>query len=480
MNKVYVQPYSQAYIILTASDDGIEQELSDHFSFQVNNYKFMPAYKAGRWDGYIRLFDRRTKLIYAGLVHEIEKFCEKHNYDLEMDHSMFAENEISEKEALEHVKYLDLPFEPRDYQMEAFIDAIRKKRRTIISPTGSGKSLIAYLIATYLNLKTLIIVPRTDLVHQLSNDFKDYGYQDDMHLIYSGKDKESDCLFNFTTWQSVYKMPKKWFEQFDCVIVDETHGAKSQSITRILTNLSECEYRYGLTGTLDGQEINKLVIEGLLGPVRYAAKTHELIENEHLAAFKIKCIVLHYSDEIKQKLYNSPYQDEIDFLIGYEPRNNFLRNLALSLKGNTVTLCRYVEKHGDILHDKISKANDEETYYFYGGVDAEVRSSWRKAIEENDNAQIIATIGSFAVGTNIKSLKNIIFASPSKARINTLQAIGRVLRLHEGKDTAVLYDIADNLEWNKKRNYTINHFVERLKIYKQEKLPFKIYNVRIK
>jgi superfamily II DNA or RNA helicase len=464
-------------------DPGIAFELNDHFTFEVPGAKFMPAVRNKFWDGKIRLFNALTCHIYAGLNKYIEEFAQKRNYKVEYNYDISAE-EFSVKEANDFVDSLNIPskFERRDYQIDAFVYAIRNRRAMMLSPTASGKSFIIYLITRYYNARTLIIVPTTSLVSQLASDFADYGFASDkfVHRIFSGQDKQTSKPITISTWQSIYKLDKKYFEQFDVVIGDEAHLFKAKSLTSIMSKLGSCPHRFGFTGTLDGTQTHKLVLEGLFGLVRKVTTTSELIEQKHLANFMIKAIVLKYSDEIKKQISKYDYQAELDFLVRNTARNNFIKNLALSLKGNTLILFQFVEKHGDVLHDMIKNATDQPVYYVYGGVDGEEREQIRKIVEEQQNAIIVASSGTFSTGVNIRNLHNVIFASPSKSKIRNLQSIGRGLRKSDSKDSATLYDIADDMTWKNRKNYTILHFMERMRIYNEEKFDYKIYPVNLK
>jgi superfamily II DNA or RNA helicase len=276
-------------------------------------------------------------------------------------------------------------------------------------------------------------------------------------------------------------MPKKYFEQFDVVIGDEAHLFKAKSLVSIMSKLEKCKYRFGFTGTLDGSQTNKLVLEGLFGAVKRVTTTADLIDQKHLAEFKIKAIVLSYDDVTRKMVSKMDYQTEIDWIVRNQARNRFIKNLALSLTGNSLLLFQYVEKHGDVLYDMIKKAADgRNVYYVAGKTETEDRERIRKIIETEKDAIIVASTGVFSTGINIKNLHNIIFTSPSKSRIKNLQSIGRVLRKSESKDSATLYDIADDLSHKSKQNYTIQHFKERVKIYTEEQFPFKIYSVTLK
>jgi superfamily II DNA or RNA helicase len=276
-------------------------------------------------------------------------------------------------------------------------------------------------------------------------------------------------------------MPKEYFEQFDYVIGDEAHLFKAQSLTSILTSCINAKYRIGLTGTLDGTKTHKLVLEGLFGKVKQVTTTRELIDNQQVSDFEIKCLVLKYNDDLCQQFKDKTYQEEIEFLISNEQRNKFIRNLTISLGTNTLVLYQMVEKHGKILYNMIKdKAVDRKVFFVSGNTDTDAREEIRRIMEKENDAIVVASFGTFSTGINIRNLHNIIFASPSKSRVRNLQSIGRGLRQAEGKTKATLYDIADDLRYKKHMNFTLKHFVERVKIYNEEKFSFKIYKIGIK
>ena len=372
VNEVYVKIHCE---------QGEAMELSEYFTFYVPGYKFMPAFRRKVWDGKIRLFDRQTNTIYSGLLHYIEKFCNEHNYKIQYDASIDLADEFSLNEAEEFIKTLNLPFEVRDYQLDAFVYAIRNRRGLLLSPTASGKSLIVYLITRYLQCKTLIIVPTISLVSQMYKDFKDYGFDSDTHChtITSGADKTTKKLITISTWQSIYKLPTEWFAQYDLVIGDEAHLFKAQSLTKIMTKLTDCAYRFGLTGTLDGTQTHRLVLEGLFGKVRQIVTTKELIDNKKLADFKIKALVLRHNEISCDANKKSSYQEEIEYLISSVERNKFITNLTISLKHNTLVLYQFVHKHGQNLYEMIvSKAGDRKVFFVHGGIEAEEREMIRE------------------------------------------------------------------------------------------------------
>ena len=176
------------------------------------------------------------------------------------------------------------------------------------------------------------------------------------------------------------------------------------------------------------------------------------------------------------------FEEEVQYIITHEKRNRLIRNLALDLKGNTLILFARVEAHGEPLYDMINSNTLEQRHVFFvhGGVPTEDREKIREITEQEDNAIIVASYGTFSTGINIKRLHNVIFASPSKSRIRNLQSIGRVLRKGNGKVKATLYDIADDISTKSRKNYTLNHLIERIKVYNEENFNYDIVNIPIK
>ena len=469
------------------SDIHVYYELADYFTFEVPGAKFMPTYKNKYWDGKIRLFNIQNGEIYVGLLDKIIQFCKDHEYTYQFKKNdyyglPFEVNPNISKEGVKDYVTSISKYKPRDYQVDGIYDALKHNRKLLISPTASGKSLMIYGIVRYFverKQNTLIVVPTTSLVEQMYKDFADYGWDvgSYCHKIYAGKERDTDAQVIITTWQSIYKLPRKYFERFSVVIGDEAHQFKSKSLISIMTKLGNAKYRYGFTGTLDGTQTHKWVLEGLFGPSYKIIKTDELMKKGHVATLDINVLLLKHPPNKFET-----FEDEIQYIIGHQKRNNFIRNLALDLKGNTLILFARVEGHGEPLYNLINNNSiiERHVFFVHGGVATEDRERIREITESENNAIIVASYGTFSTGINIKNLHNIIFASPSKSRIRNLQSIGRVLRKGSNKTKATLYDIADDISYKSRRNYTLNHLIERIKVYNEENFNYDIVNIPLK
>jgi len=486
MSHLVIAKKNEVFLSVNA-EPHVYYELADQFTFEVPGAKFSPAYKKKFWDGKIRLFNTQTGEIYVGLLDRVVQFCQDHGYTYEFVDSKhyglpFEVNKGISKEGVKDYMNAICKHKPRPYQVEGVYDALRHNRKLLISPTASGKSLMIYSIVRYYveqKRNTLIVVPTTSLVEQMYKDFADYGWDvgSFCHKIYAGKERETDSQVIITTWQSIYKLPRKYFERFSVVVGDEAHQFKSKSLISIMTKLHQCKYRFGFTGTLDGTQTHKWVLEGLFGPSYKIIKTDELMKKGHLAKLDINVLLLKHPPN---KFEN--FEEEVQYIITHNRRNNFIKNLALDLKGNTLILFARVEGHGEPLYELINSntSNDRHVFFVHGGVDTESRESVREITEQEKDAIIIASYGTFSTGINIKNLHNVIFASPSKSRIRNLQSIGRVLRKGNKKTKATLYDIADDISYKSRKNYTLNHLIERIKVYNEENFDYDIVSIPLK
>jgi len=479
---IIITKHNESFVRINC-EPAIFEELAEFFTFYADDYKFSPMYKRKVWDGKIRLLNKKTMQLPHGLAFYVCKIARDKGYTCLNQTNQ--ETNFTLKDAEFFANSLKLPMEPRDYQLAAFATAIRSNRRLILSPTASGKSLVAYLLVRFLLqfecAQGVLIVPTVSLVEQMYGDFEDYSKNNKWNVgkycqkVYAGFDKNISSPLVISTWQSLQDFAPKYFSPFDFVIGDEAHTFKAKSLSYIMNSMNNARFRIGMTGTVKDTQVNLLSIEGHFGPTYKAISTKELMDRGQIAQLQIRCIVLSHPHHARKKM---DYQEEVDFIVSNTARNEYVRDLALSMDKNTLVLFNYVEKHGQIIHDLIEeRGNGRKVFFVHGGVDAEDREMIRHLTEQENDAIIVASLGTFSTGVNIKNLHNIIFAHIGKSKIKILQSIGRGLRLSENKTNAVIYDLVDDLRYNDEINYSMRHYVERVKIYNEEK--FKISNSKM-
>ena len=481
---------NEVYIKLEEVEPSLAAELNDFFTFEVPGHKFMPSFRNKMWDGKIRLYNVMNGEIYMGLLPYIEEYLKKTGEDYELKNGVTNEREISRSVVQGFVRGLrptlgGTRIKIRDYQLDAIAHGIATNRALLISPTASGKSLVIYCLVRYyqmMELKTLILVPTTSLVEQMYKDFEDYGWSSGTYCqkIYQGHDKKVTKDVVISTWQSIHRMPRPYFRQFGVVFGDEAHLFKAKSLTGIMTKLDTCKYRFGLTGTLDGTQTHRLVLEGLFGKAKYVVTTKELIDNKTLASLQINCLVLNYPEEDRQIVKDFDYASELEYIVTKAERNTFLCNLMDRVNGNTLCLFQFVEKHGAVLYKLIEdKYKDRKVFFVYGGVNTDTREEIRRIVENEEAAIIVASYGTFSTGINIRNISNIVFASPSKSKIRVLQSLGRGLRLGDKSKSLRVFDIADDLSIDSRQNFTLRHFKERINIYVEQRFNYKVDRIKL-
>ena len=478
---IHIERLNEVYMRLNC-EPALLREVGEFFSFLIPNHKFHPLVKSKVWNGRINLLDSRRGTLYTGLREHLRKFAEDRGYELTGLEQYAPEDVTAELD--QFLGDINVPFELHDFQEAAFRHAIAHKSVTMLSATSSGKSLIIYLLARYMESisgRTLIIVPSVTLVNQLWSDFKEYSVDngwnyDNCHKVTAGVCKTTDLPITISTWQSLQKLKDKaaFMSNFDMVVVDECHQSHAKELQSLLEAALHVPYRIGMTGTLQDAKANSWVIEGLLGPVLPVVKAAELMKQGKAAQITIRNIILKHSEDNCKLLTKATYQQEIDFLCANPARNKFIYNLTKSTRGNTLVLFRYVDKHGKEL-EKLLQETGKTVHFISGKTKGDVREQIRHILATETNSVLLASVGVLAVGVSIRNLHNLVLTAPSKSKIKILQSIGRMMRLMEGKTKATVYDLADDLIHKKHINYTLRHFQDRIQMYASEGFDYTIH-----
>lgn len=473
---VTIVPVDDVWVRVDA-EEAVLREISAHFTFIIPAAKFMKGYR--HWDGKIHLFKLREQLLYRGLLPRLMDYLAQHGHPVTS--RVPTPDDLPLDDVIVWVRAQLLPVQPRPYQIAALRQLLADRRGIILSPTGSGKSLIMHLVVQYLNLPTLIVVPTTSLVAQLRNDFISYGVDaSDIHTITAGQSKTTAAPITISTWQSIYELPPSYYAKFQCVFVDEVHLAKSKSLSGLMEKCVSVPYRFGCTGTLDDTQAHQLILEGLFGAVTRVTTTHQLMQQQHLTPLRVKLCGIVYPDAVKKSLRGASYQDEVEYLVTSPERLEIVARTAARAKGNVLVLFNFIEKHGVPLFDRIQHlVVDREVHFISGSVPGEERERVRQWVNQNDRQIIVASYGTFSTGIDLPKLDTLIFASPSKSKVRVLQSIGRSLRLHRDKTHATLVDFVDDLRTGTHVNHTFRHAELRVQYYASERFPYELHTLPV-
>lgn len=338
--------------------------LRNNFSFYADGYRFNSKYRTGVWDGKINLIDIKG-VFPSGLLKRVLRHCREQELTIKVNEIWrYKDNEVTDEQLNLLASYCR--FEPYDYQVTATKKVLAKRKMLLKSPTSSGKSLMIYMLYRWCvdnGLPLLITVPSTSLAEQLISDFRDYVSDDhdvDQYVdtLYSGKDKNTEKLVIISTWQTCSKMPDQWVKKFRFYICDEAHGASSAELTNIINKMSDCEYRVGYTGTLNGAEMHEIEMNARFGDIYQTITTRELIDRGIVTDILINAINLTYSEDVLKNMWaysGGDYQKEIDFIVDLDVRNKYIVEKSLNLDGNTLMLFNFIDRHGSLLLDMLNQ-----------------------------------------------------------------------------------------------------------------------------
>jgi superfamily II DNA or RNA helicase len=475
--------YQNASACKIIAEPHIVMEIHARYRFRPEGFQFNPKYKAGIWSGWIELIGRNGSCP-VGLVPEVMRFAIDSGYKCKVSEEFSAFKETFKFDP----KELDLPFDLRDYQVDAVQRALDKKRQILLLATSAGKSAVMYALSRIFVGKTLVIVPNLSLISQIESDYKAYSskngwsVQDSCTFIFGGQDKKVNKPITVSTWQSIYSIKDdRWFQQFDNVIVDEVHLASSASLVSIMQRCTNAFYRIGLSGTLDKSKTNEMSLVANFGPVHRIVSAKQLMDAGHVTKAVVKPIVLVYPEKVCKPIRGLPYDDELDVVVKSKSRNRFLMNFANGLNGNSLFLFRFVDKHAEVIKQAIIDSGSKKTVHIItADTKKDVREALRKTVETSDDNIIISTYALFSTGVSINNLHHVVFASPTKSSVKVLQSIGRSLRKHDSKQLATIWDIVDDYRGDyETKNYLFEHFEERLACYISEQFDVDVKELKI-
>lgn len=460
MKKCYITVRDEVFCTISGLEPSDHEFLDHKFALMVEGAFFMPLYKLGRWDGKVRFFDKAGK-IYHRLLPDVLPFLESWGYDItlndlrkpvELIPTRIDEDWFLNKEGME------LKVKLRPYQLSAVNACLEATSGFIEAATGSGKTwmvaALADVMATH-EKRTIVIVPSDDLVKQTVATFRlgllDVG-------VYSGASKDIYHMVVVATWQALQNNPSVVAE-FDCVVVDEAHGAKAKVVGDLINaHGKDIGYRFGFTGTMPKPAIDQLTLKGSIGEVLFSISAKELMDLGYLAKLEIEPVEI--EDDVPEEFPD--YGSEKAFLSKSPDRLDFLADLIIAKAaqyGNTFVLVNSI-KQGKELQKLI-----KDSVFLHGADDTEVRAEWYSLFEKRDDLIVIATFGIASTGISIDRIFCEIMIDAGKSFIRCIQSIGRSLRMGHDKDRVHLVDVHSKLKWSKK------HYRERVKYYKQAEYP---------
>lgn len=476
------------------------EQLCISYNKDVKNYRFSPAYKAGRWDGKINFM--KGRYLPASTYQYLFDLCEANGFHCEITNiEDFFDTSIDYEEFKEWVDSLFVNHpdkKPRYYQIDAAYRMLRSRRCMAQLATSAGKTMIAFIVFMYLLYvkkvkKVVMVVPKIDLVLQPTSDFEDYNQGCKLPFtiqqIFSGCKVKPDANIYIGTYQSLVKECQEYFDQFGAVITDECHLATNTSEIKIM---EKCKfpYRFGLSGTIPATKYaDGLTLLTNFGPIVMNVKAIDLQQEGFISNCKITQVRMDYTSEHQKEMFKKArkqlmavgkgkdmFQLENKFVNESEKRFNIITKLLAKTDKNTMVLFGTVD-YGKKIFNWLKENTNKMVYYIDGSIDKKVREEIRKRMEVKNDVVLVASFGTSSTGISINNIFNIFFVSSYKSTATILQSVGRGLRKSEkiGKDFVNIYDMSDNLYSG---CYEMAHARERIKLYEGQCFPYEVKNLK--
>jgi superfamily II DNA or RNA helicase len=494
--------HNDKLLTLTAATEMEMEQVKLSFTREAANAKWDPRVKKGWWDGKISYF-KSNRYLPSGLWHELVEVSKQYNFEININGIQRKfDRDIDKEEFVAWVneKWADSPMKPRDYQIETAFQIIKYKSCLAELATSAGKTLIIFMVMAYLleskkSKKILMIVPTVDLVVQSSEDFYEYnegsiGLKLQIQQIFAGSVIRDGANIVVGTYQSLVKKDKEYFDAFDCVIVDETHKAKSASIKSILEKCEEADRKFGLSGTIPKPgTLDRLTLMAYTGPIITSIRADFLIEQGHITPCEVYAIEMNYaSTEVREGFKTLHARSEEDrkkllhleqnYAIQSEARLEFITDMILKNKKNALVLFYRIE-YGNKLYDKLREKTSRRIFYIDGGTDKDLRAMHKDNLEEGEQKIMIASYGTFSTGINVKNIHTIYLCESFKSEVIIRQSIGRGLRKHTDKDKLLIIDFIDDYRIGRYNNYLYKHGLARQEIYRDQNFPYNVRSVDV-
>jgi len=469
--------------------DGIEaadrRALVKMFSYEVPGARYLPSVRLGRWDGKVSYFNLGGSS-YVNLLDKIIPYLDNRGYDIELNDvrdyktnftfTEIDENSFSDKCWPPGHPAAGQPVTLRDYQVEIVNNFFGNPQCLQEVATGAGKTLMTAALSLSVESmgRSIVIVPNKSLVSQTEEDYINLGLDVG---VYFGDRKDWGKTHTICTWQSLGVLLKNtksgdaehtiadFIEGVVCVIVDEAHQAKADSLKELLTGvMSQIPIRWGLTGTIPKDQYAAQALFCTIGPVINKLSARELQEQGVLSMCHVNIV------QLQDGLEFTNYQSELKHLLENNKRLDIIAQSALKINetGNTLILVdRVAAGHalvermpGSVFVSGDMKNKDRKEEY------AEVATSQDKII--------VATYGVAAVGINIPRIFNLILIEPGKSFVRVIQSIGRGIRKAEDKDFVQIWDVTSNCKFAKR------HLTQRKNFYREANYPFSVEKLEYK
>ena len=369
-------------------------------------------------------------------------------FNKEIGASWIGSEAFTDKRSTSPAEIPSTSWNPRPYQSKPISKMIKTGGGVLHAPTGSGKTVMMLFVAQALQQRTLVIVHTQDLLKQWQERVQEmFGIR--CGTIGGGEWEEADITVATVQTLSNYDYPDEWFHSWGTVILDECHRCPAKSFTEIMSQMT-AKYLFGATATPTRPDGMHPAMEAVIGPVVCSVKQQALTDSGQLVKPKVIMTATGWKSAHGQKMRfarnqfarNKIYQNLIHDLTADRKRAKTVAELVVENKDRSVLVLSSRIGHLEMISNEADKLDEIKSFIVTGQVDKESREAAIDMMRRGTLNVMYATQLADE-GLDIPRLDTLILAYPRKSTEKVQQQIGRVMRIFDDKDGAIVYDLVD-------------------------------------
>ena len=338
-----------------------------------------------------------------------------------------------------------------DYQKEACVNMIGAKYGILKATTGSGKTQMGIALIKAWRRRALWLCHTQDLLKQSMDRALQYIDPEWIGTITEGKVNIGTGV-TFATVQTMANLELQQYRDcWDVVIVDECHRVASSATTftryeKVLNHLS-ARHKYGLSATLERSDGLIRATFALLGNIAYEVPEDAVADR----VMGVKVRRVDTETEITDECLNDDgtinYVKLIEHLATYPERNKQIARAIMEEKGHSCLILSDRLAQLEEIRNLLPYEMQEESAFINGKMQSKKAKADREhALEDMRTGKKKYLFASYSLakeGLDVPRLDRLFLASPAKFSSVITQAVGRVRRTFEGKDTPLVLDFVD-------------------------------------
>lgn len=442
------------------------------FAVKIPGIQFQPKIrqllKTGAWDGCHHFFDMRNNRLPTGLLPKLQQ-----SFKIEIEDYQLKDYQPLLAKAKTYAQTVELNgIKLRDEQRKAVVAGIDYPRGIFQLATNFGKTAVYAALIRVLNLPTLVLIHRKDLLHQTAQRLEEYlGIP--VGKIGDGS-KTEGALVTVAMQQSLdVRSNRKMLERYNVVVFDEGQHLSSATQQKISKAMINAPFRWAFSGSYPEETMKRfLIMSATSSQLICDYSSHELIDLKRSASPIVHVIPIKYEGAVFPDTRSiTAYQESVQkYIVEHKDYHSLIVKEVDKWYREKQSIFILVDRlaHGRAISRLLDNLHIKHVY-LTGAQEGFYR---RQCLDEFRRGQIQVVLASviFDEGVDAPALSVLVLSAGGKSTVRLLQRVGRALRKKEiGENCAHIIDFIHD-----DKGYLMRHSKRRMNIYKREQFDIKM------